>query len=348
MSLSVNIRHRVGDFDLQVSFQTEGGVTALFGASGSGKSTVINAVAGLIRPDEGQVLFQEHVLSDSVTGTHVPSHLRGMGYVFQEGRLFPHLTIRQNLKYPGRFLERKVSPQDFDAIVALLGIEGLLDRRPGRLSGGEKQRVAIGRALLAKPRLLLMDEPLAALDRDRRSEVLPYLARLRDETMVPILYVSHSRAEVRALANQVVVLEAGRVSADGSAGEVLGRGGAGPMVHLDVTSQGASEGGFVRLETPAGPLFSLPDRVPATGARSVTIVASDVVLTRAERAEIAAPNALPVTVKEILRAEPGQMDVVIEAGQASLITRVPMSEAARIQLTPGQNLTAIIGRFTLS
>jgi molybdate transport system ATP-binding protein len=198
--LEVAIQHRMGDFMLDVAFAAQG-VTALVGPSGAGKTSVINAVAGLLRPDKGRIVFDGQVLAGP--GIFVPAHLRGFGVVFQEGRLFPHLTVRQNLVYGGT--------QGLEAVVEMLGIGGLLERRPAGLSGGEKQRVALGRALLMQPRMLLLDEPLAGLDAARKAEILPYLERVRDESRVPILYVSHAGDEVARLAGHVVQMEAGRV-----------------------------------------------------------------------------------------------------------------------------------------
>ncbi len=348
MSLSVDIRHQFGGFTLETAFEAKSGVTAIFGHSGSGKTSVVNAVAGLFRPDEGRISWDGKVLFDGTKGKSTPPYLRKMGYVFQDGRLFPHLTVKQNLAYPGRFLKEPAKARESDAIIALLGLDSLLDRRPGRLSGGEKQRVAIGRALLAKPNMLLLDEPLAALDLDRRSEVLPYLARIRDETELPILYVSHARSEVRALASHVVILKGGRVSADGTVGEVLGRGGAGPTTTLQVTDHGPAEAGMVRLETRLGRIYSLCERIPFTGPRSISITASDIVLSAADRESIAAPNVLAVDVNEILKAGPGHMDVRLAVGDAELIARLPIGEAARISLAPGSKFQAIIGRFKVS
>jgi len=348
MSLDVQITHRAGDFSLEVAFRADEGVTALFGVSGSGKTSVVNAVAGLLKPDSGRIQLGGEVFLDTQTGIFRPPHERHLGYVFQDGRLFPHLTVRQNLAYPGRFLDDPPSTDDVAAIVALLGLGELLDRRPGRLSGGEKSRVAIGRALLSKPAALLMDEPLASLDTGRREELLPYLARLRDETGLPILYVSHARAEVRALANRVVVLTAGRVTAHGPVGEVLGRGGAGPAARLEVIKTGPREAGMVAIETGAGWFHILAENVPVTGARAVTVVASDVVLTTAPREALASPNVYEATVSEVLKAGPGLMDVRLAVGPETLFARLAISEAARIRLAPGQSLRAVVGRFTLN
>src|SRR5580700_789960 len=184
--LSVSITHRLGGFTLDAAFDSEGGLTALFGRSGAGKTSLINAIAGLYRPTKGYVAVDGAVLTDTAKGIFVPAHRRRVGYVFQEGRLFPHLNVRQNLLYGRWFAPKTGGGAEFGHIVDLLGIGNLLGRRPGSLSGGEKQRVAIGRALLARPRLLVMDEPLASLDEGRRAEIFPYIERLRDEMRVPI------------------------------------------------------------------------------------------------------------------------------------------------------------------
>ncbi len=221
MTLIVEAQQTLGEFVLDASFTSEGGVTALFGRSGSGKTSLVRVIAGLSKPDRGRLMVDGEVLLDTENRVFVPKHRRRFGYVFQEGRLFPHLSVRQNLGYGRWFAPKTTPPENFDHIVELLGIGALLDRRPGKLSGGEKQRVAIGRALLSAPRLLLMDEPLAALDDQRKAEILPYLERLRDETSTPIVYVSHSVSEVARLADRVVIMKDGRVEAVGTPSEVL-------------------------------------------------------------------------------------------------------------------------------
>ena len=211
MSLAVAVRHRQGDFTLDVAFEADASVVALFGPSGSGKSTLLHIMAGLVRPAAGQVVVEGRTLVDSRAGVFVPPHRRRIGCVFQDGRLLPHLSVRQNLLYGRWFTPKMERWGSLDEVVALLGIAPLLTRRPHTLSGGEKQRIAIGRALLASPRLLLMDEPLASLDEARKEETLPYIERLRDELAIPIVYVSHALSEVERLADCIIRLQGGRV-----------------------------------------------------------------------------------------------------------------------------------------
>ena len=213
--LAVEIEKRLGDFTLSARFESAGGISAVFGPSGAGKTTLVNAIAGLIAPDRGRIAIDGTVLFDSERRINLPPHRREIGYIFQEGRLFPHLSVSHNLDYGRRMRGLPADAKQLERIVGLLDIGHLLERRPGKLSGGERQRVAIGRALLARPRLLLLDEPLASLDAARKREILPYLERMRDEVGVPMVYVSHQAAELRRIATAVVRLEAGRVAAAG-------------------------------------------------------------------------------------------------------------------------------------
>jgi molybdate transport system ATP-binding protein len=213
--LRVDIEKKLGEFSLQASFESEGRVTGLFGASGAGKSSLINMIAGLLRPDRGTIVIDGDVVDDTAAGIHVPTWRRRIGYVFQDARLFPHLNVAQNLDYGRRMNRLAADLAQHNRVVELLDIGALLDRRPGKLSGGERQRVALGRALLSKPRLLLLDEPLGALDEARKLEILPYLVRLRDEANIPMVYVSHDVAELRQLATQIVMLRQGRVTSFG-------------------------------------------------------------------------------------------------------------------------------------
>ncbi len=224
--LEVAVETRLGDFRLDVRFQAPGvGVTALFGPSGSGKTSLVNMLAGLLRPRAGRIVLAGRTLFDSGSGVDLSPRRRRVGYVFQDGRLFPHLTVRANLLYgrPRRG-EEKGGGLELESVVELLGIGHLLGRRPAALSGGERQRVAIGRALLRRPRLLLMDEPLASLDQKRKEELLPFILRLARGSSLPIIYVSHSWQEISRLARTVVVLEGGRVVAvEDLGGEARGR-----------------------------------------------------------------------------------------------------------------------------
>jgi molybdate transport system ATP-binding protein len=213
--LTVDVEKRLGDFALAARFETPAGATALFGPSGAGKTAIVNMIAGLVTPDRGRIALDDAVLFDSTANVNVPPHRRNIGYVFQEGRLFPHLSVEANLDYGRRMRGLAPDVAETQRVIDLLDLAHLLARRPGKLSGGERQRVAVGRALLMRPKLLLLDEPLASLDSARKREILPYLLRLRDETRVPMVYVSHHAGELRRLATSVVRLEGGRVIAKG-------------------------------------------------------------------------------------------------------------------------------------
>jgi len=348
MTLIVLLQHRFGDFTLDAGFEAPPGVTALFGRSGSGKTTVVNAVAGLQRPDRGRISINGTDLLNTDTGLMLPPHRRRIGYVFQDARLFPHLTVRQNLLF-GRWFAPPGPGAELGRIVDLLGIGSLLDRRPGALSGGEKQRVAIGRAILSNPRLLLMDEPLAALDEARKAEILPYLERLRDEVQLPILYVSHSVAEVTRLATTVVLLENGRVVASGLAAEVMADPAMAPVVGL--REAGAlllarlaahEDDGLSRLETSGGPIW-LP-RLPAKigTAFRLRILAQDVMLASGRPQGISALNILTATVDDIRLGDgPGAL-VRLRVGDELLLARVTKRSVRALSLGSGQPVHAVL------
>jgi molybdate transport system ATP-binding protein len=227
-ALRVNVAHTVGEFHFEVDLHLGSGLTALVGPSGSGKTTLLNIVAGIVRPDRGMVQLNGDVLSDTTSAARareiwVPSHRRRIGYVFQDPRLFPHLTVRQNLLYGRWFRKRVPGGMELDEIIGLLGLGTLLTRRPTRLSGGEKQRVALGRVLLSRPELLLLDEPLASVDQIHRAEILPYLDRVRSDHALPAIYVTHTWAEVAGRADHVIALRDGRLEFSGSVGEFENR-----------------------------------------------------------------------------------------------------------------------------
>jgi molybdate transport system ATP-binding protein len=352
--LDIAVRHRLGGFTLDATFQSRGRLTALFGPSGSGKTSLVKVVAGLIRPDEGHVRIDGEPLVDREAGVFLPPHRRRLGYVFQEARLFPHLTVRNNLLFGHRFLPRALrKPAELDKVLELLGIGHLLGRRPGGLSGGEKQRVAIGRALLAQPRLLLMDEPLASLDEARKAEILPYLEKLRDEAGIPIVYVSHAMVEVARLASTVALVDAGQIVACGPAPDILsridlaGRPGApeaSTLLPADVI--GFDEPfGLARLATPAGELLVGRGTLTAGQGLRVRIMASDVMLSLAAPAGTSALNALPGTVAEIgerTGAGGSTAHLRVVCGHQALAVRLTAKSVFSLGLAIGTPVHAII------
>ena len=348
MSLEVDIQHTRGAFRLAARFTAEPGVTALFGHSGAGKSTLVDIVAGLIKPDRGRIAVDGQVLVDTERGVFVPKHRRRVGYVFQDSRLFPHLSVQQNLVY-GRWFARGDRQQDgaaagnFDSVVELLGIGALLDRRPDSLSGGEKQRVAIGRALLARPRLLLMDEPLASLDEARRAEILPYVERLRDHAGVPILYVSHSVAEVARLATTVVILSEGKVTAVGPVLDILplADSGDGGSV-LDATVARHDEPfQLTVLDTIAGELQVPRLSAPVGASVRAYIRARDGMLSLHQPQEISALNVLSGKVAAIA-AKGAQADIRLDCNGAIVMARLTAKSVERLALAPGRPVHAVI------
>ncbi|WP_395775275.1 molybdenum ABC transporter ATP-binding protein [Agrobacterium pusense] len=350
MTLSVSIRHRLGAFELDASFTSEGGVTALFGRSGSGKTSMIRIIAGLLRPDDGQVSLDGKVLTDSEKRLFLPAHKRHFGYVFQEARLFPHLSVAQNLNYGRWFTANKTTGTDGDHIIDMLGIGHLLHRRPNKLSGGEKQRVAIGRALLSSPRLLLMDEPLASLDEQRKAEIIPYLERLRDETKIPVVYVSHSIHEVARLADRIVVMKDGTVETQGKAAEVLARPDF--STHLERREAGSILSGRIesfdeRHGLAAVELKTMLLHVPAKSGICgspvrVLIPARDVMLATVEPEGLSALNILKGRVANVSVSEDAMVTVQVDCGGDIIQSRITDLSRERLQLEPGKPVHAII------
>jgi molybdate transport system ATP-binding protein len=356
MSLAIDICHRLGSFVLDARFEASGGLVALFGRSGSGKTSIINIVAGLIRPDRARVAIDGTVLVDTERGMFVPRHRRRIGYVFQEGRLFPHLTVRQNLLYGRWFAPQAAGRGDhLEGVVDLLGIGSLLERRPGRLSGGEKQRVAIGRALLANPRLLLMDEPLASLDEARKAEILPYIERLRDESKVPIVYVSHSIAEVARLAMIVVLMSEGKVATVGPTAEIMqrldlfpltGRAEAGAVIEATVERHDDSFG-LTELASRAG-RWRLQRLDAPVGARlRLRVRARDVMLARSAPTDLSALNVLPGVVAAIGPHDGPIVEIRVDCNGEALVARLTRYSVERLGLAPGTPVFALIKTVAL-
>lgn len=345
--LDVSLQHRFGDFALDVRFAAPAGLTALFGSSGAGKTTVINAIAGLQKLDHASVILNGIALHD------MPTHRRRIAYVFQDARLFPHLSVLGNLRYGGWF--RRNAARDEAAIIDLLGLSSLLQRRPSLLSGGEKQRVAIGRALLSDPQLLAMDEPLSALDHARKAEILPYLERLRDEVRLPILYVSHALPEVARLANSIVVIEAGRVLRSGPAADVmadpnlsaiLGLRDAGSLITARLVAQEAD--GLTRLETPGGALF-LPQFAASVGeVVRLRIPAQDVMIARNRPEAISALNILAVTIDSVTLTAGSGAVLSLRLGEEKLLARLTQRSVQALQLRPGLEVFAVLKSVALA
>jgi molybdate transport system ATP-binding protein len=353
MTLLVDIRVSYGDFDLAVVQEfAASGVTGLFGPSGSGKSTLLRVIAGLETRAVGRVVMGSEVWQDE--RRHVPAERRGVGYVFQDTRLFPHLTVGGNLDYAWRRAKGLGGP-GMEEIVTALDLGSLLARRPAALSGGEKQRVAVGRALLTAPKILLMDEPLAALDEARKAEILPYLERLRDQSRVPILYVSHSVGEVARLAQNMLVLRAGRVLRAGAAVEVLSDPDAVPMVGpreagavIEARIIAHHQDGLTELAVSAGRLW-LP-RIEAQPGEvlRLRIPAQEVILARARPEGLSALNILPVTITEVRMGEGPGAIVQLQAGSDRLLARLTRRSVDALGLAPGVAAYAVVKSVALA
>jgi len=348
--LDVNVTLRRGAFALQVAFAAPTpGIVAVFGRSGCGKTTLIDILAGLLKPDTGAVRLDDLVLLDTAQGFLLPAEQRGIGYVFQDARLFPHLDVRGNLRYGEKRSAARPHAIDFDEVTALLGLAPFLARRPYSLSGGERQRVALGRSLLSQPRLLLLDEPLASLDAPRRDEVLPYLEALRDRLSIPMIYVSHQFDEVLRLANHVVLLEGGSVLAQGSVDEVsltpelraiVGSEAVGAVLEGIITT--VDESGLAILTLGHGTL-----RLAAPGARvgaraRVQLLARDLILATAPAQGFSVRNSIKGSIVAIRDEEHDARLVMVDIGGASVLSRVTGEALESLHLRIGSTVWVLV------
>ncbi len=351
--IDVRLQMQFSGFALDVDLHLPGrGVTALYGHSGSGKTTCLRCIAGLERADEGFIQINDEVWQDSRNGVFVPPHKRALGYVFQEASLFAHLSVQANLEFGLKRIPRPQRRVDMAHATALLGIGHLLDRHPHSLSGGERQRVGIARALLTSPQLLLMDEPLAALDSKRKGEILPYLERLHDELDIPVVYVSHAQDEVARLADHLVVLNDGKALASGPIGETLAR--------LDLPMASGDDAGVVingtvsaydehyqllTLQLPGSLLHMRVAHAPLTVGKAlrVKVQARDVSLSLQAEEHSSILNRLPVRVTETISADNNAHVLVrLDAGGTPLLARITRFSRDQLQLQPGQTLWAQI------
>ena len=374
MTLAVDIRRTLGAFTVEAKFDCAGGVTALFGRSGAGKTSIVQMIAGLVAPGRGRIAFDDTVLFDSAANIDVAPERRRVGYVFQDARLFPHMTVRRNLTYGARRnADRRGGPGNgpgngngtapgigpgngpgnaigFDAVVEILGIAALLERHPRDLSGGERQRVAIGRALLANPRLLLMDEPLASLDAERKWEIIPFIQRLRREFAIPIVYVSHAVDEVLRIADDMVLLADGRAVAAGPVEDVMnrpelariaGEGDAGSVIRVGVArvepAYGLAELSF------AGGVFRVaaPDLRPGETLR-IRVRARDVSLALDRPQNVSVLNIFRGTVTRIDDSPGPQVDIEIDVGGTPIRSRITRKSCDELGIAPGRAVYAMV------
>ncbi len=348
--LEVAVVLRRGAFRLEAAFASDAPIVALFGRSGSGKSTLVEAIAGLVRPDEGRIVVGGRTLFDSAKGIDLTPEARRVGFVFQDALLFPHLSVRANLAYGERLTPPAERFVEHERVISLLGLAVLLDRRPATLSGGEKQRVAIGRTLLASPRILLLDEPLAALDAPRKAEILHYIELLRDELRLPMVYVSHAIEEVTRLADRLVLVSDGRTIAEGDVAEVLsrsdlkpyvGRFEAGSVIDARVARHDEQYGLTVLAFEGGELVVANIDALPGEPVRA-RVRSRDVAIALEAPASASFQNVLPATVESLGEEFGAIVDVALRVGSTPLVARITRQSAQRLRIAPGQRVFALI------
>jgi molybdate transport system ATP-binding protein len=348
--IDVQFRRQLPGLLLDIAFTAPAqGLTALFGRSGSGKTSIVQAIAGGLRPDSGRIVIDGRVYFDHSAGLDLPVHLRRVGYVFQDSRLFPHLSVRGNLLFG---FKRAAGERKFrlDGVVELLGIGHLLDRRPHHLSGGERQRVTIGRALLAQPSLLLMDEPLSSLDPPRKSELLAYIEGVRDEMQVPILYISHEFNEVVRLADHLVLVDGGSVIRSGSLMEVASESGIAPLIGrfeagsiIECRIAAHDDGMALSTLSFAGGQLRVPRVDLDEGTRvRVRIRSRDVAIALSPPLDVSITNQLMGTVLALTAREGPYLDCAIDVGGVTVRALITRDSSARLRLQPGMTVWALI------
>ncbi len=357
--LDVDVQKQFQGFDLEVSFQSDASVTALFGRSGAGKSSILSSIAGLLKPDHGSIKLDDLSLFDHTAGIDLPAHKRELGMVFQDARLFPHYDVKANLTYANWAGGRKAS-LEFSRVVELLGLADLLDRRPKNLSGGEKQRVAIGRALLANPRLLLLDEPLASLDIERKRALLPFLKAIRDEFKIPMVLVSHDPMDVHQLAEHLVLIDKGRVVEAGNVRQVfagnlmqdmLGERNQSTIIDAKITGFEHEYGLTVlSVDQKASGIsirLHLEDSADV-GELRLLVHARDVALALEQPIGTSLQNCLPVIVEDISVSDDAHMLIKCDMSGQTLFSRITKKSFDELKLERGKSVFALIKSVALA
>ena len=354
--LEIAVANQIGDFRLDVGFKTSAGVTALFGPSGAGKSTLVQMIAGLRRPNSGSIRIGGDVVFDSRNGINCRPERRRVGMVSQRPNLFPHLNVKRNLTYANWAGGRGSNAAELERIINLLGIEELLSRYPANLSGGEAQRVAIGRALLSDPAILLLDEPLSSLDSARKQEILPWLEHLRDDAELPILYVSHSLDEITRIADTMIVLDQGSVVAQGSLGSVLAQVELDAVTGIDeagavlegVVGAYDDQSGLITVEVSAQSVYVADDQLQSGHKIRLRIRARDVAISLQIMPKISIRNQLSCVVDAMWDVSASHVELVMKLGDQWLRARLTKAAVTELELKPGTEVVALIKTMALT